>query len=119
MTTRRTPGRASHDGRPRRESLSKRLGRVARQIRARDGGVCAYCGSDGAGEHMHLDHLTPRSLGGADEAANLVVCCRRCNTARQNLTLSQWSSYASEVYGLSFAPRSIRAQARRRLPEVA
>jgi 5-methylcytosine-specific restriction endonuclease McrA len=115
---RTTAGRLAHDARPGRESLGKRLGRVARQIKARDDHRCVYCGSDGAGAHLHLDHLTPRAHGGADVATNLVVSCRRCNTARKTLSLAQWSAYAAEVYGLSFTPAQIRGRARRRLPDI-
>jgi 5-methylcytosine-specific restriction endonuclease McrA len=115
---RTTTGRKAHDSRPRRESLRKRLGRVGRQIDARDGHACVYCGSDGAGAHLHLDHLTPKSVGGADVATNLVVACRRCNTARQAMGLSQWARYAATVYALTFTARTVRAQARRALPEL-
>ena len=111
-------GRAAHSARPHRESLSKRLGKVARQISERDGNACVYCGATAAssGAHLHLDHLTPRSHGGEDVATNLVVCCRSCNCRRQDKTLSQWAAASPE---LSFTARSIRAQARRRLPEIA
>lgn len=103
--------------RPGRESLSKRLGKVAALIKSRDGNTCVYCGATAAssGAHLHLDHLTPRSHGGEDIATNLVVACRRCNDARQNLTLTEWAAYASVKLGLTISPRSIRAQARRRL----
>lgn len=110
--------REQHAARPGRESLSKRLGRVAQQIRERDSHSCAYCGAtaETSGAHLHLDHLTPRSHGGADVASNLVLACRRCNTARQDMTLTQWAAYAAEKYRLTIEPRAIRAQARRRLP---
>ncbi len=119
--TRNTAGRIKHSSRKGRESLSKRLGKVARLIKARDGHCCVYCGlhADDAPAHHHLDHLTPKSAGGADVATNLVVCCRRCNSARKNLTLRQWSAYALEAYGLVFTARQIRGIARRRLPESA
>ena len=76
---------AAHNSRPNRESLSKRLGAVARMIRERDGHRCAYCQRTAAesGAHLHLDHLLPKALGGADTADNLVLACRRCNSARQ------------------------------------
>lgn len=110
--------RSEWSARPGRESLSKRLGKVAGQIKARDGHACVYCGAtaETSGSHLHLDHLTPRSHGGADAATNLVTACRRCNTARKTLSLTQWSAYAAVKFGLTFAPRQIRAQARRRLP---
>lgn len=112
-------GRARHSSRPGRESLSKRLGKVARQIRARDEHSCRYCGAtaETSGAHLHLDHLTPKSLGGKDVATNLVLACRRCNSARQNMSLSQWAAYAAVKLGIEFSPRAIRAHARRRLPE--
>lgn len=119
-TTRRTPGRSKHDERKNRESLRKRLGRVGRQIDARGGHRCVYCGdsAEESGAHLHLDHLTPRSVGGLDTPTNLVTACRRCNCARQAMTLAQFARYAGAVMGLDFSPRRIRAQARRRLPEV-
>lgn len=113
--------RSEHASRPRRESLSKRLGATAKRIKARDGHKCAYCGVCEADEtaHMHLDHLLPRVDGGADVAENLVLACRRCNTARQNMSLEQWSAYAAVKYGLSFSAASIRAQAALPLPVIA
>ena len=107
--------RAAHAARPNRESLSKRLGRVARQIKARDGGRCVYCGATEAssGAHLHLDHLTPRNAGGADVASNLVLACRSCNSARHDMPLPAWCR------SRGIDDRAIRAQARRALPEAA
>ena len=54
-------------------------------IYLRDGLACAYCGdSVENGAKLSLDHLTPDSKGGSNEAANLVTCCSRCNSARGN-----------------------------------
>lgn len=111
---------AAHNARPRRESLSKRLGRVARLIAARDSHECVYCHrtAEQSGAHLHLDHVTPRALGGEDVASNLVLACRRCNSARQALTLTQWAAYAATL-GITVSPRAVRGQARRALPEAA
>lgn len=108
---------AAHNSRPNRESLSKRLGKMARQIKARDGFRCAYCGAteESSGAPLQLDHLTPRALGGLDVASNLVTCCRSCNSRRQKLTLAEWARRTPE---LAFSARSIRSQARRSLPAV-
>lgn len=106
----------AHNNRPNRESLKKRLGaRVVRAIDARDGGVCAYCGRDAAesGAHLHLDHLTPKAHGGADDPRNLVSACRRCNSARKDMSLAQWAAYAAVKFGLSFDARAVRARARK------
>ena len=106
---------AAHNNRPNRESLSKRLGFVARQIRARDGHACYYCGGtqESTGAHLHLDHLTPASVGGADVATNLVVACRSCNSARKDMPLAAWCRMVGAE------SRKVRAQARRALPSRA
>lgn len=105
---------ARHNNRPGRESLSKRLGKVARQIKARDEHRCQYCGAtaETSGAHLHLDHLTPKAHGGRDVAENLVLACRSCNSARKDMPLSAWC----KKIGLD--ARSIRARARRALPVV-
>lgn len=103
---------AAHNARKNRESLSKRLGRVAKLIKARDGFACVYCGAteQTSGAHLHLDHLTPRAAGGADEASNLVLACRSCNSARQNMPLAAWCR------SIGLDARIVRRQARRSLP---
>ena len=111
--------RSEHANRPNRESLSKRLGAVVtRGIHERDNHRCMYCGKTAkrSGAHLHLDHLTPRSHGGADVATNLVLACRTCNSIRKDLTLTQWAAYAAETLRLTIDPRAVRAHARRRLP---
>jgi 5-methylcytosine-specific restriction endonuclease McrA len=109
--------RAEYSARPNRESLSKRLGKTALQIKARDAHSCIYCRrtAETSGAALHLDHLTPRSQGGEDVATNLVLACRRCNSARQNMSLGQWAAYAHDKLGLVFSARSVRAHARRAL----
>lgn len=99
--------RKEHSSRPRRESLSKRLGRVARAIKERDGHACVYCGAtaETSGAHLHLDHLVPRAHGGQDVASNLVLACRSCNSARHDMPLTTWC----RLRGLSAA--RIRARA--------
>ncbi len=46
-----------------------------RAVFARDGGACAYCG----GAATSLDHVVPRSRGGAHSWDNVVAACGRCN----------------------------------------
>jgi len=106
--------RKEHSARPNRESLSKRLGKIARAIKARDGYRCVYCGAtaESSGAHLHLDHLVPRVKGGADVAENLVLACRSCNSARHDMPLAAWCRLRS------LDPRRIRRQAARPLPEV-
>jgi 5-methylcytosine-specific restriction endonuclease McrA len=83
---------ATHNSRPNRESLSKRLGKMAGQIKARDGFACVYCGGtqESTGAHLHLDHVVPKSHGGVDHASNLVLACRSCNSRRKDMLLADW-----------------------------
>lgn len=108
--SRTAPSTRAHDSRPRRESVRKRIGAAAAAlIAARDGWQCVYCG----GEAESLDHLKPRSRGGADAVANLVCACRRCNSARRDMPLAAWERYAAQAYGLQFSVRAISRRAKR------
>ena len=51
-----------------------------RAVFARDEWTCQYCG--GAAEN--LDHVVPRSRGGAHAWDNVVAACRRCNSRKEN-----------------------------------
>ena len=46
---------------------------------ARDGHRCVECG---ATDDLTLDHIWPWSRGGRNEASNLRVLCRSCNSAK-------------------------------------
>ncbi len=101
--------RKQHASRPRRESLSKRLGSKAKRIRERDGNRCLYCRAvDGP---MHLDHVIPRSQGGADTADNLIVACASCNSRRQDMSLRRYMRYLREQ--LRWTPKQTMACMRR------
>ena len=55
----------------------------------RDGRKCGYCGSTRA-ERYELDHIVPKTRGGADRVSNLVVSCRECNEKKSNQPLSEF-----------------------------
>lgn len=52
-------------------------------IMRRDSYSCQYCG---AVRNLTLDHLLPRSRGGATNWQNLVTACARCNARKGNRT---------------------------------
>ncbi len=55
-----------------------------KNILLRDRNTCQYCGTAlGSGE-LTLDHVTPRSRGGASTWENLVACCHVCNHKKGN-----------------------------------
>lgn len=64
-------------------------------IYLRDDFSCAYCGRDlkaAAPEEVNLDHLVPRSLGGGNDASNLITACRSCNCSRGNRAYADYAT---------------------------
>lgn len=57
-----------------------------RNILLRDRFTCAYCKKKLTGVNLTLDHVVPKSRGGADEWSNLVACCRPCNNRKGSRT---------------------------------
>lgn len=55
----------------------------------RDGRKCAYCGTAKAARY-ELDHIVPRSRGGANSVSNLVVACQDCNIAKGNMSIEDF-----------------------------
>ena len=53
-----------------------------RGVLRRDSQRCAYCASSAS----TIDHVIPRSRGGADSWENLVACCLRCNNVKGDRT---------------------------------
>ena len=105
--------RRQYASRPRRESLSKRLGALGRKLHARGAHRCVYCGATEG--PMHLDHVTPRSQGGSDTADNLVVSCASCNSRRQDMSFVRYMRYLREQLGWTGAQttaclRRVRAE---------
>ena len=55
----------------------------------RDGRRCAYCGNARA-DRYELDHIVPRSRGGANRVSNLVVSCHDCNIEKRNTSVEEF-----------------------------
>lgn len=58
-----------------------------RAVFARDDHECQYCG----GWADSIDHIVPRSRGGAHEWSNVVAACTPCNTAKSDHLLDEIS----------------------------
>lgn len=57
-----------------------------RNIFARDGNRCQYCGRRFATSELSLDHVVPRSRGGGSSWENIVCACLRCNVKKGGRT---------------------------------
>jgi 5-methylcytosine-specific restriction endonuclease McrA len=53
---------------------------------ARDGNRCQYCGKKFPTTELSLDHLVPRSCGGRATWDNIVCACLRCNVRKGGRT---------------------------------
>jgi 5-methylcytosine-specific restriction endonuclease McrA len=54
---------------------------------------CAYCGKDGVkekGVKLQIEHVTPRSRGGADSVSNLVIACQKCNQKKGSQSIEEF-----------------------------
>ena len=74
----------SYDKVPRRGMRFNR-----RNVFARDGNRCQYCGKRFATSELSLDHVRPRSQGGEMGWENIVCCCVGCNSRKGGRTPEQ------------------------------
>ena len=57
-----------------------------RNIFARDGNRCQYCGKRFATSDLSLDHVIPRIQGGPASWENIVCACLKCNVRKGGRT---------------------------------
>nr|WP_240731888.1 HNH endonuclease [Egibacter rhizosphaerae] len=69
-----------------------------RGVFIRDEHTCQYCGRSAE----NVDHVLPRSRGGAHEWENVVASCRRCNSRKKDRTPEEAGMALSRA---PFAPR--------------
>ena len=60
-----------------------------RNIYARDGNKCQYCGKKFSTTELSLDHVVPKSQGGKASWDNIVCCCVKCNVKKGGRTPDQ------------------------------
>jgi 5-methylcytosine-specific restriction enzyme A len=66
------------------------------RLAVRDGGaMCHYCLQWGKIYDLTVDHVIPRSHGGSDALANLVLACWPCNRAKGDLAPAEFQAVAS------------------------
>lgn len=53
-------------------------------ILKRDGFTCQYCGKKH--KELTVDHIIPKSRGGADSWKNLITACKPCNNVKDDRT---------------------------------
>ena len=70
-------------------TIRRRLGvfSTARETNLPITGTCVYCGAPAETR----DHVVPRSRGGSDDPANIVMACRSCNSTKGTRTPQEWA----------------------------
>jgi 5-methylcytosine-specific restriction endonuclease McrA len=60
-----------------------------RNVAKRDHYTCQYCGAQPGVESITVDHVLPRSQGGASNWTNCVAACENCNAQKADRTPEQ------------------------------
>jgi hypothetical protein len=88
---------------------------VRREVWKRDGGRCQWSldsgGICGSTRHLELDHVRPRSRGGASTADNLRILCKAHNDLAARLALGE-ETMDQFTLGLRGSPRRSRGSMR-------
>ncbi len=61
---------------------------VRQYVFQRDRRTCQYCGKTGG--RLETDHIVPRSRNGPYRISNLITACKKCNQAKNNLSLEEF-----------------------------
>lgn len=63
---------------------------IRQYLLTRHSHTCVYCLGQSNDPVLNREHVLPKALGGTDRVANLVIACRTCNEAKDNLHPQQW-----------------------------
>ncbi|MDA0574506.1 HNH endonuclease [Burkholderia gladioli] len=82
------------------------------RLMTRYGERCPICGATDVPLEIH--HIIPRSAGGADEEANLILMCANCNrlTSGRNFTEAEFNHYLADLLARSSEFEDIRLEER-------
>jgi 5-methylcytosine-specific restriction endonuclease McrA len=73
-------------------------GRQAVRDLIRNTEKCYLCGAKLGLRERGVDHKTPLSRGGVHELHNLGICCFRCNRAKNDMTLEEFTALAYQIW---------------------
>lgn len=65
----------------------------------RDNYTCQYCHKKLSSKQLTLDHVVPKSKGGATQWSNVITCCKKCNNIKGEHLLSElkWKAVSPQV----------------------
>jgi CRISPR/Cas system Type II protein with McrA/HNH and RuvC-like nuclease domain len=77
-----------------------------KRIFKRDNNTCGYCGSQ---KNLTIDHIVPKSRGGKNTWENMITCCSRCNSVKDDRTPEEagmklkFKPYQPDIFSLVFS----------------
>ena len=51
---------------------------------------CIYCGERHYEHNLTIDHVRPRTMGGANTTSNCVPACKTCNQSKGSMNWVDW-----------------------------
>lgn len=75
------------------------------KIKIQTGKICNYCGSS---DKLSLDHIFSQKLGGKDDAENLILACRSCNSSKGKKDLMEWMLFKEAFLPLMIIRRYLK-----------
>lgn len=67
--------------------------------------ICNYCGSK---TKLAIDHIFPKKLGGKDDAENLIIACKDCNSSKGKKDLMEWMALRGQFLPLMIIRRYLK-----------
>ena len=64
--------------------------KILQKLISLHGKVCWYCGLDITYDEKHIDHIIPKSVGGANDISNYALTCKFCNHAKYDGMLGEF-----------------------------
>lgn len=75
------------------------------KIKLNTGKRCNYCGTS---DNLTLDHILPKYEGGKDDAENLILACKSCNSSKGKKDLMEWMHSKNEFLPLMIIRRYLK-----------
>jgi len=79
------------------QTLNYHLGSLRSLIEPTIDKPCPYCGDTITFKTFSADHAQPTSRGGPHALANIIVCCKRCNSAKGDMTEAEYRQLLSTL----------------------
>src|SRR4029077_2030750 len=71
--------------------------KLLRILALKHGLICWYCGLALSNKSIHIDHIIPKSKGGANDLDNYALACSFCNWAKHDKDLDMFLGWLQWV----------------------